>query len=180
MVHYIRFLKPPLLSKTNLKEYRISALIEITTDLGDSLLAKDVELSASVHTTRATAHSTIHKTVRWMAKSRVLAIEIDVARCLLQLPARLYVTRTPSHPEDLLALSSLPATVSAWSAPFDDLNAKRADYLVERRLRFPDAGVLSTWEETGDSIARHIWYDLSGNTEVGIKLRFLGIPAPYF
>jgi hypothetical protein len=159
MVHYIRFLKTPLLSKHTSKEFHISALITITTDLGDALFAKDASLTASLHPFNCThAPSKIQKTFKWTSKSRVLTISFDINRSQLQLPARLFVTNTAEFLEDVLALSTLPGIISAWSAPFDGFNSKQADLLVERRFKFPDVGALSIWEETGDSIARHIWY----------------------
>jgi hypothetical protein len=161
MVHYIRFLKTPLLSKPNPKECRISALITITTDLGDALFTKDTSITVYIHPIASTAaHGKGLQTVRWTSKSRVLAITINFIRSQLQLPARLFVTSTDGGLDDVVTLSSLPGIVPAWSAPFNDVDMKQADLLVERRLKFPDRGSLSIWEETGDSIARHIWYDM--------------------
>lgn len=51
--------------------------------------------------------------------------------------------------------------LSAWSAPFKIPEAgavTSAGALVERRLQMSNDCILSVWEETGESIARHIWY----------------------
>lgn len=51
--------------------------------------------------------------------------------------------------------------LSAWSAPFKIPEAgagTSAGALVERRLQMSKERTLRVWEETGESIARHIWY----------------------
>ncbi|KAI9791915.1 MAG: hypothetical protein M1833_001297 [Piccolia ochrophora] len=53
----------------------------------------------------------------------------------------------------------LPSIISAWSASIPHPNCKGAPVakMIQRRFTMPRMQSLCIWEDTGDSIARHIW-----------------------
>ena len=158
MVYYIRFLKTPVF-KQQRRSVFISALICITTDLGDDFLAEDVDLIASW------AHPSSRKIIyelplKWQVGSRQLSIslgpfsETDVAR-----HAAVLIVRPKSTHQDTLAVHSTPLVISGCSAPFQ-FQSGPADKLIGRNFAIKSDGpplFLRIWEETGNSIARHIW-----------------------
>ncbi|KAI3006268.1 hypothetical protein CBS147346_3896 [Aspergillus niger] len=83
--------------------------------------------------------------------------------------------RSPS-PDRLLGNSSLPLVMSAWSAPFGGSPSSVAEKLVERRFGPQDRLGLRIWEETGNSIARHIW-DAAVASVVYLQQIVAGDPA---
>ncbi|KAJ5579926.1 uncharacterized protein N7459_005911 [Penicillium hispanicum] len=158
MVYYIRFLKPPRFQPQK-KSVFISALICITTDLGDDFLAQDVDLVASW------AHQSTRKTIyemplKWKAGLRQLSISLgpfspnDVAQ-----NAAVLLIRPRNTRQDVLGVHSTPLVISGCSAPFQSLS-EPTDKLIERNFAIGQADSslsLRIWEETGNSIARHIW-----------------------
>ena len=56
-----------------------------------------------------------------------------------------------------VASGCLPPILEAWSAPFEPFTDSRAIALVERQLSMSSFPPLNIWEETGNSIAGHIW-----------------------
>jgi hypothetical protein len=145
MVYYIQFLKTPRVSPKKGSLF-ISALICITTDLGDDFLAEDVELIVS----------SIHKSpgfeqkVTWNAGNRELAINLGpLPSALVQQSMQLSVKLQPEVTGDR---PLVPLVMAATSAPFG--LKLPAEKLV---LRDGPSEGLNIWEETGNSIARHIW-----------------------
>lgn len=167
MVYYVRFLKPPKTEKSNRSSLSVSALICLTTDLGDSFLPDDVELRVTL-----TGHKTeiplLEKSVSWQAGSRQLLVSLgpfDRHICNNQ-PVVLGIaaagTRPPSQTavcqaDRLLNESTIPLVISGWSTPFGGPQDLQTERLVERRFHLQGKQDLRIWEETGNSIARHIW-----------------------
>ncbi|KAF2456645.1 putative methyltransferase-domain-containing protein [Lineolata rhizophorae] len=158
-MHYIRFLKPP---KTN--GTKISALITIVTDLGESFLLDNVKLVAAIRSADPGGALQEKKEISWTGGSRSLAISINVKKnAALSLAVRLRVGVDGTNKTD--SLGSLRRDkrnglqiVSAWSDEFCIANGtSEAAKLVERRFLSSGNRILSIWEETGESIARHIW-----------------------
>lgn len=48
--------------------------------------------------------------------------------------------------------------ISVYSHSFTLIHGKEAERLVQRRLLIGQNKILNIWEETGESIARHVWY----------------------
>jgi hypothetical protein len=64
-----------------------------------------------------------------------------------------------SHSLKTASKSRNGAQVNAWSSEFDPSSrASEAEKLVERRFDIFKGPVVSIYEETGESIARHLWY----------------------
>lgn len=163
MVFYVRFLKTPRLQKQKAGALSVSALVCITTDLGDAFLAQDVHLLATLSTGRS-EKALYQEKLKWTAGKRELPILLGpfpeylsrqtLVLGLSAIDARRPETRWNDH---LSEESSIPLVISGWSAPFGGPQFEVAEKLVERRFGPTERLDLRIWEETGNSIARHIW-----------------------
>lgn len=167
MVYYVRFLKSPRIQKHGADSVSVSALICLTTDLGDSFLADDLDLSATLAVDR-TDTVLLQRTIRWQAGKRELGISLGPFRSppsnqaiVLGIGAAGASPRPQPRPhrqaDDLLDQRGVPPVISAWSTPFGGSQSPMAEKLVERRFSLQNGPDLRVWEETGNSIARHIW-----------------------
>ncbi|RAL08930.1 protein N-lysine methyltransferase family protein [Aspergillus homomorphus CBS 101889] len=162
MVFYIRFLKAPRFTKQK-GAVSASALVCITTDLGDAFLTEDVDLHVAL-TAEGTGKALYQEPMTWKAGKRELPISLGPFPAhLSQQTVVLAVTAADCAklqaplPDSLIGKSGLPLVVSGWSAPFGGSQSLVAEKLVERRFGPDDKLGLRIWEETGNSIARHIW-----------------------
>lgn len=164
MVFYVRFLKTPRLQKDKSPGVRANALICITTDLGDAFLAEDAPLLAQL-VLEGTGQVVSQQRIQWEAGCRELQISLGPVPRHSRMPTFiLYIgacagtssSVMPRQPDNL-SRNSVPLVLSAWSASFGGPDVSVADKLVERRLALDNARTLRIWEETGNSIARHIW-----------------------
>jgi hypothetical protein len=161
-MRYIRFLKSPrVVTDKGTSRKQVHCLITITSDLGDSFLPYDIQLAAELlATTNSAEHVLVWSTVSWTAGMRSLPITFPLPKSQALLPnLRVRVGGEPKRTHDeLAAISEQDArgVVSAWSPPFTaNVDALK---LVERRFKLPDGPITTIWEETGESIARHLWY----------------------
>ena len=162
MVHYIRYLKVPFFCSANNGLHRVvKALITITTDLGDDFFAKDLSLNAELFLSNQPEHSHYRHRAYWKGGSRVLWIEIDVP-CFEQTQEHWKLAITTACQEtdvqfDVLAEDVICEVFSAWSGIRHDAADAVKWNRVERRFMLRPGNVLSILEDTGESIARHIW-----------------------
>jgi len=155
MVHYIRYLKLPKAVRQQ-ANIAIKALITITTDLGDSFFEGSITLTASI---RGEDLDSVYleRKYKWEAPRRALNIELLLKHGGIRWPARLHVGVDDSEVHDYVGSEQIPAMISIWGAipnpsgPLDKID------LVQRRFRLLDNSVLVIWEESVESIARHIW-----------------------
>ncbi|CAG8399554.1 unnamed protein product [Penicillium salamii] len=154
MVYYVRFLKTPRIQKGS-----ITALICITTDLGDAFLAEDADLVLTVEKDNEVVYKS---QIKWNAYNRELPITLGplpvnlIKTLVLKVDAEAEPqSKSKSISEPCLS-PSIPLIVGAISAPFGPQNTPAAK-LVQRTINAPEAVRLQVWEETGNSIARHIW-----------------------
>ncbi|PKY02103.1 UPF0665 family protein c [Aspergillus campestris IBT 28561] len=163
MVYYIRFLKTPRVQKQKTGALSVSALICITTDLGDAFLAEDVDLLISLNASNAD-QVLYQERVKWTASKREVPIALGPFPPHLSKHTLVLSVTAPTDPRKPRAPSAdtlppsqqhaAPLVIPGWSAPFGGSESPVAEKLVERR--FGPQG-LRIWEETGNSIARHIW-----------------------
>jgi hypothetical protein len=157
-MRYIRFLKPPRLNPTkDPSKTSLSFLITITSDLGDTFLPYDVGLTAELCASPS-GKPWIMKPVQWSAGMRSLSItlSLDSSRDYGSVQVRVGVGRNMGADEySKLSGGEWRGVVSAWSAPFD--LGKECMKLVERRFVSSKRREVGIWEETGESIARHLW-----------------------
>lgn len=161
IMRYIRFLKTPrVVTEKNTAKKHVNCLITITSDLGDSFLPYDIQLSAELLSCgQKDDRIVVWRSVEWAAGMRTLSISIPLPKS--HAPSsqlRVRVGQLPQGPyDDYATLSHKDArgVVSAWSPPFT--STSEAAKLVERRLQLSEDSQISIWEETGESIARHLW-----------------------
>lgn len=155
---YVRFLKPPKIEGRQLK-----AVITITSDLGDELLAEDIELHACLYSGDAEPTVRVYQGITWETFSRAIPVVLNIDKAKSSWwPARLYVgVDCRPDPDALVEIRNAGhyhGILSAFSSTLDPRNGMNcADKLVERRF-VSTSGDLNVWEETGESIARHVWY----------------------
>lgn len=161
MVHYIRFLRTPQ-TQAGKKTVDIAAVVAVTTDLGDAYYSQDVDLAVEVVEANR-PHGILHsEVVHWQASSRALRFTVNCPGKYASRPARLHVT---THETTAASTSSaVPRILDVWSDAFVLADKQRAEPIVERQLLLPNKRLLRMWEETGDSIARHVWYVLRSQT----------------
>ncbi|KAM5468268.1 hypothetical protein MauCBS54593_005009 [Microsporum audouinii] len=163
MPHYVRFLKLPKIEKASSGLGSIKTLVTLTTDLGDSFLAEEVELTASVHVDNYddSFKCIKQKKFSWPAGAREVSVSIDGIRLdLRQHAIQLHIGPADHHvgpDDDFAVLSAIPQLISAWSPPFGGSGPLQADKLVLRRLKTRCPAEVRIWEETGNNLARHIW-----------------------
>lgn len=175
-MRYIRFLKTPRLTQVDDKHGRpsthIHCLITITSDLGDSFLPCPTTLSAelihaSPHDTNNTHHVLVWKTIHWTPGMRSLPVTLPLSArpSLHKWPMRVRISVEPKSECDEFASllqDDSRGVVSAWSAELDPSQGlQQAEKTVERRIRRGDGdgdyASIRILEETGESIARHLW-----------------------
>lgn len=162
MVHYIRYLRTPQIKEVSKKAIEISAVAAITTDLGDSFLSQDVTVIARLIDVTKHAEILCTTDLQWRSGARALKITLS---CNLKHAGRLaYVQLTTRDTISALGLDSVPAIIDVYSSHFLLKPKARPEELVERRLMLHGRSQARIWEETGDSIARHIWFVVSSTS----------------
>jgi hypothetical protein len=162
-MRYIRFLKTPrVVTEKESSRSHISCLITITSDLGDSFLPYDVKLSAELLSSAPSEEVLVWQTLQWSAGMRSLSVTFPLAKshATSKLCVRVGVGPKSAH-DDYSSLSDdgSRGVVSAWSSDFlASRSASAAEKLVERRFSLTNGSTVSVLEETGESIARHLWY----------------------
>lgn len=163
-MRYIRFLKPPrIIQDKSSSQAHISCLITITSDLGDSFLPFDLTLSAElIHRRNGVEEVLVWKIVQWTGAMRSLAISLPLSKSRRTWPLRVRIGTEPKSTYDefsKLLQEDSRGVVSAWSTEIDpSKSVHEAEKLIERRIDVELKTPIIIWEETGESIARHLWY----------------------
>jgi hypothetical protein len=162
LMRYIRFLKTPrVVVEKETTRKQISCLITITSDLGDSFLPYNVQLSAELLSSQSTEEVVAWKTIQWSAGMRSLPVTFPLAKNRKFSAYRVKVGLEPKSTHDEYSKLSEEGTcgvVSAWTSQFDPFATNdNPEKLVERRFRLSSGLVVTICEETGESIARHLW-----------------------
>lgn len=160
-MRYIRFLKPPRITlEKNTSRPQLHCLITITSDLGDSFLLHDLALSAELLDAE-TEEIIVWKTVQWTG-GRSLPITFPLSKSRSDRPVKVRIGVEPKAQFDdfsKLLDEDSRGTVSAWSAALvPSASGNETVKLVGRRFEICDGVQVNVWEETGESIARHLWY----------------------
>jgi hypothetical protein len=161
-MRYIRFLKTPrVVTEKGTSKSQISCLITVTSDLGDSFLPHNLELSAELLSSQPTEEIKVWRTVQWAAGMRSLLVTFPLAKILSSTKLRIRVGVEPKSIHDAFDKLSEEGTcgvVSAWSPEFYPFaTTGGTEKLVERRFDLSGGHIISIYEETGESIARHLW-----------------------
>jgi len=137
LMRYVRFLKTPriIVDKGSSRD-EVFSLITITSDLGDSFLPYDVQLSAELLTSEPSEKTVVWRTVQWVGGMRSLAIVLPVPKSHSSASFRVRIGVNPKAAyDDYGALSNRGSrgVVSIWSARFS--LSVDTPKLVERRCK---------------------------------------------
>lgn len=156
-MHYIRFLKHPRIDIISPKHTcKIQALITITTDLGESFLGLSIPIQVIVRS-KGDPSSIIHEsTHQWVAGYRQLELQCRISSIpRFQLVLTVKSARSTPHEELVCAPEPLlPAIFTLFSK--SDESALRSPH-VQRHINIAHGLTLRIAEDSGNSIARHIW-----------------------
>jgi hypothetical protein len=155
MVYYIRFLKPPVVTDLDKKSNLVTSVITITTDLGDISLWSSVELIARLVDVDNAGKVIETTKCPWQGGKRTVTVFFTYDKGHSNHDLRVCVTTKDT--EGSWASFKLPEILDVWSAPFRQNTIGRSASLVERQFRLSAPVTIRIWEETGNSIARHIW-----------------------
>ena len=152
-MHYIRLLSPPKVTVGSKSEIGVSAVLAVTTDLGDDFYGNDLILDARLVDGHNVERIIKQQNFNWQAHARALKISLTCPGKYASRDVYMHVsTRQAINPK-----SCIPTVLDVWSAQFHLTDKQRAESFVERRFALPGNSVLRVVEGTGDSIARHVW-----------------------
>jgi hypothetical protein len=157
MVHYIRFLRVPQIRlEAKGLTARITAVLTVTTDLGESYYPEDLELLVGLVDQKQLGALISSWRVFWRKNTQVTKLDLRHRSFLSPEPMLLHVSTRKT--DDLWVKGGpMPEVLDVWSDSFF-LNAEcSAHDFVERKLRLTNFISINVWEATGESIARHIW-----------------------
>lgn len=166
-MHYIKFLKLPSYDAGSLT---IKTKIAVTTDLGDDYFPNELPiqfdvLQSDVNEGRdATGAIALSQTRQWSAGMRVLTVELKLTKSKVKSSSTFRLRVSPGLSEFssqfdivdgvLVTPAVMPIVSERFHGGMDPAGDKP---YVERSIPLREHAELSMWEETGDSIARHIW-----------------------
>ncbi|KAL2062864.1 hypothetical protein VTL71DRAFT_5936 [Oculimacula yallundae] len=160
-MHYIRFLKAPQRTRDSRGIYHLSAVITITTDLGDSFLYSDLPLVVGLENAEGKPLlGNIRKEYLWTGSHgfRGLPVEIETIR-VGPAPNMMIKAKEEHHMVDNfeeVLLQGRKGTEDEGGVV--SLRGNALGYgIVERSFNYGDGKSVHIWEEAGESIARHIW-----------------------
>jgi hypothetical protein len=155
MVHYIRFLKPPQVREASSKSVVIFCVVTITTDLGESFFPSNAILAARLLAASQPSKTLTETSCKWHSGQRTASITLMSRHPLPELDLRVHLTteETRQSTTDY----QIPKVIDIWSGSFRAIVSDRISSLVERQLLLSPNAKIGIWEETGNSIARHIW-----------------------
>ncbi|RMD44267.1 hypothetical protein DV735_g807, partial [Chaetothyriales sp. CBS 134920] len=149
-MYYLRFLSPPKVGAGPRSSLTVNAVLAVTTDLGDDFYPDDLTVQARV--VDALDHEKVLQSQTHVCPGYSRALKVS-----LSVPGK-YVSRDACvHVAVNQGDTSSDDVLDVWSTQFHLTDKQRSEPLVERRLAMSNGSVLRVLEETGDSIARHIW-----------------------
>ena len=167
-MHYIRFLKSPRFVGSG-NEKALVAKITVTTDLGESFLAVDVSLSVDVVAEDGESILGPGREYLWKGRDGMRSLEVSLPMKKVRKVARIRMVVAANGDayvdsyEKVLGLGSKDegGIITVRSVEIDVSTGPIGTGLAERVFSsndISDAKEIHIWEETGESIARHIWY----------------------
>lgn len=155
MVHYIRYLRTPQIKDAPKKSFDVSAVVAIMTDLGDAFFTRELTLHARIIDATKSGEILHITEAEWQPHSRAVKVNLHVSAKYANRLVVMHITTKETIAS--LKYCEAPAIVDTWSSTFNLTSKSKVEPLVERRLPLRDRPAVRMWEETGDSIARHIW-----------------------
>jgi hypothetical protein len=185
-MHYIRILKPPRLIPAS-PPFSLSAKITITTDLGESFLSSNIPIFVELEFEDGTSVLGERKgrDFLWRGRDGMRSLEVVVPLLLSRGKRKLggeMVMMLIRPKEDRLAVDSFSKVLDNQGENHDSVNeggivpvrSMAIDISPGAMAKAPGVGMaervfsmgslskekrVRIWEETGESIARHLWYD---------------------
>jgi hypothetical protein len=179
-MHYIRFLKSPRLLST--PSPVLSAKITVTTDLGESFLYADValvvELGPQLSSKIPSSGKRAEKEYIWKGSDGMRSLEVSIPISLPKNGERMVMLVRPKEAkhnvdnfEVLLKGNNAPdedegqiVAVRSMDINVSQSGGQNSAVGMAKRLFSLGKKEVPIWEETGESIARHIWYDWTGTS----------------
>jgi hypothetical protein len=169
-MHYIRFLKSPKIVGEG-DQKALVAKVTIATDLGESFLAADVGVHVGVVGRDAESILSPGEEYVWKGREgmRSLEVSLPMKRVRKVDVLRMYVCATGEAYTDtfesVLGLDSQSrkvenrsGVVTARSMEVDVRSGQTIGAGMVERVFRNERAEIHIWEETGESIARHVWY----------------------
>ena len=157
MVYYIRFLKPPQANyDAKSRMASVKCVVTIVNDLGDDFYAGDLELAVFLR--NSTGLNTRIEGWKWQPGMRALKIEFSCPvtpqdRVLRQV----FINTSANNERHMFRLHKIPKILGVSSDFFDVFRPSEVSDKVQRHFDLGDGHKMVIWEETGESIARHLW-----------------------
>ncbi|TKA27716.1 hypothetical protein B0A50_04817 [Salinomyces thailandicus] len=176
-MHYIRFLKTPKVDVDN-STVSLKAVITITTDLGETFHPKPLDLVATLRSPDEDGEIYLRRRLQWPGNgARSVPIQLDISRQDIEWPACLHVALQGPKIQGFL-----PPVVDVWSGSMNPVKGEfSSGWRVERRFTSLAERTLSLLEDSGDSIARHLWdgsQALAQHIDETISLQTASSPLP--
>ncbi|KFY46944.1 hypothetical protein V495_02155 [Pseudogymnoascus sp. VKM F-4514 (FW-929)] len=172
-MHYVRFLKPPQITQDakSPDQYILYAKITVVNDLGESFLWCDIPVEATIRDCNGVTVAT--QSLIWKFEKRQLEVRLVMSqkqakKAAYQLPYQLSVWPstgdfTPYNLAEVLSINrgqtNRPAdgaVLRGLSSPFRPV-AEPIHPAIYRHFKLDGGTTMSIDEDTGESIARHIW-----------------------
>ncbi|KAG4438482.1 hypothetical protein IFR05_006050 [Cadophora sp. M221] len=183
-MHYIRFLKSPKNIRDSRGNHVLSAVITITTDLGDSFLYSDMPLFVELEDTNGNrlvdgGHA---KEYTWTGSDgfKGLPVEVPIGKQTIhaggeiKMVVRAKGERRRAESFDHV-LGNRPKSAEDDGSVVTLRGSAKASGMVERVFQYGDGQKIQIWEEAGESIARHIW---DAGLVLSAYLSFVGKALP--
>jgi len=134
---------------------QLKAVITVTTDLGETFYPDDVDLVATLRENAQDGDVYLRRKLHWQAGARSLPVTFSISRNDLEWPACVHIAmKTPPAQHT----GFLPSIVDVWSGNLNPTKGEfEAGHRVERRFTSLNERAISLIEDSGDSIARHLW-----------------------
>lgn len=160
-MHYIRLLKAPRMHGSG-SQGSISTTITITTDLGEDFYHADTKLEISIKANDITHGPVLaRRQIRWHGSMRALPVELPFAY-IMKLKSFFLVIKACDDQAGALRVDGeelhLPCILSmTTTCTITPPGRIECDRMIVRSISLEQHGDLHIWEESGDSIARHVW-----------------------
>lgn len=185
-MHYIRFLKSPRIVSVG-RERALVAKITVTTDLGESFLAADVGILVDVVAEDGESLLGPGKEYVWKGREGMRSLEVSLSmQKVRKVPTVKMVVAAKGEPyvdsfEGVLGINDKMRTVenrgrivTVRSMEIDVQSGQPTGTGMAERVfssSIRNGGTeIHIWEETGESIARHIWYAWTGQVRPSFLL----------
>lgn len=166
-MHYIRFLKSPKKISDSRSIHHLSAVVTITTDLGDTFLYSDLPLLVELEDVHGNKliDGGKPKEYLWTASHGFKGLAVEVPIGTRTMRAGVEIKMVIRAKDEMHMVESFGHVLGYRRSDLGDDggvvtlrgNDTRAG-VVQRIFKYGDEHTIRIWEEAGESIARHIWY----------------------